>query len=202
MIVRGINMIINGIDFEIVFNIKKIKRIYIRIKKIENKYYLIINANKKLKEKELKELIDRNPKVIDRLLKNVESTNLISNDEILILGKKYKKEESKKIIEEGYQEIINLFNKYKIIFNKNDVLLKFRKMKSRWGVCHITKNYISLTSYLIHVPMELIEYVIIHEFCHFKYHNHSKSFYSYVSEYCPDYKKRVKELKSYTSLLI
>ena len=35
MIVRGINMIINGIDFEIVFNIKKIKRIYIRIKKIE-----------------------------------------------------------------------------------------------------------------------------------------------------------------------
>lgn len=195
-------MIINGIDFEIVFNIKKIKKIYIRIKKIENKYYLIINASKKLKEKELKELIERNPKVIARLLKNVESTNLISNDEILIFGKKYKKEESKKLIEEGYQEIISLFNKYKIIFNKKDVLLKFRKMKSRWGVCHITKNYISLTSYLIHVPMELIEYVIIHEFCHFKYHNHSKSFYLYVSKYCPDYKKRVKELKSYTSLLI
>lgn len=195
-------MVINGIDFKIILNIKKIKRIYIRIKKIDKQYYLIINSYKKLSEKELNELINNNPKVFERLIKNIEVNNLVSDDEILILGKKYNKENCDKVIEEGYKEIGRLFDKYKFIFNKYNVTLKYRKMKSRWGVCHITKNYISLTSYLIHIPIHLVEYVIIHEFCHFKYPNHSKSFYLYVSKYCPDYKKRVKQLKSYTSFLI
>ena len=94
-----------------------------------------------------------------------------------------------------------MFNYYKKVFNKNNTVLKFRKMKSRWGVCHITKNYINLSTYLIHVPIHLIEYVIIHEFCHFKYANHSKSFYTEVEKYCHDYKKRVKELKSFSYVL-
>ena len=74
-------------------------------------------------------------------------------------------------------------------------------MRSRWGVCHITKNYINLSTHLIHLPIKLIEYVIIHEFCHFKHPNHNKEFYDEVKKYCPDYKDRVKELKSFSHIL-
>lgn len=192
-------MIISGIDFNIIVNVKKIKKIYVRVKLIDNKYYLIINANRKLSHKQIEELVASNPKVIERL---VASTNeiKIDDDKILILGTLYPKDSSDKLIEEAYNKIISLYNYYQNIFNKKNTILKFRKMKTRWGVCHITKNYISLTSYLIHVPIHLIEYVIIHEFCHFSYPNHSKQFYKCVSNYCPDYKKRVKELKSFSFL--
>ena len=90
---------------------------------------------------------------------------------------------------------------YKKIFNKKNTVLKFRRMKTRWGVCHITKNYINLSSFLIHVPLNLVEYVIIHEFCHFKFPNHNQSFYNEVKKYCPDYKTRIKELKSFSYVL-
>lgn len=193
-------MVINGINFNVIVNVKKIKRIYVRIKVIDDKYYLIINANKKLSMMQIEKLINANPKVIDRLIASTNKMK-IDDDKILILGTLYPKEDSDKLIKEAYNKIISLYNYYQNIFNKKNTILKFREMKTRWGVCHITKNYISLTSYLIHVPVDLIEYVIIHEFCHFTYPNHSKQFYEYVSNYCPDYKKRVKELKSFSFLL-
>ncbi len=34
---------------------------------------------------------------------------------------------------------------------------------------------------------EIIEYVIIHEFCHLKYKTHTKSFYSMIKKYVPNY---------------
>lgn len=193
-------MIINGIDFEVIINVKKIKRIYLNIKLIDNKYYMTINSYKKLSDLEIQKLIEKNPKVFERLILSANKIK-INSDQIMILGKQFKRENSEKLIEEAYNKIISLYNKYQIIFNRNNTTLKFRKMKTRWGVCHINKNYICLTSYLVHVPLELVEYVIIHEFCHFQYPNHSKQFYKCVSKYCSDYKNRIKQLKNFSFLM-
>ena len=73
--------------------------------------------------------------------------------------------------------------------------LKFRKMKTRWGVCYTKKNSISISSYLIHYPFECLEYIIVHELTHFIVPNHSKRFYNIVSSNMPDYKKAVEKLK-------
>ena len=53
---------------------------------------------------------------------------------------------------------------------------------------------------IVHLPGELIDYIITHEFCHFKVHNHSKDFYDEVIKYCPDYKKCIKKLKEFAPL--
>lgn len=82
------------------------------------------------------------------------------------------------------------FQKYGI----NYPSLKIRKMKSRWGSCVPLKKQITLNSALIHFSERCIEYVIIHEFCHFHYQNHSKDFYSLMTVLMPDWKKRKKEL--------
>ena len=68
-------------------------------------------------------------------------------------------------------------------------------MKTRWGVCYTKKNSISISSYLIHYPFECLEYIIVHELTHFIVPNHSKRFYSIVSNNMPDYKKAVEKLK-------
>ncbi len=66
--------------------------------------------------------------------------------------------------------------------------LKIRLMKARWGSCNIKTKTITLNKKLIEAPIECIAYVVVHEFCHFIYANHSKDFYNLVSEYIPDYK--------------
>lgn len=54
--------------------------------------------------------------------------------------------------------------------------LKIRKMKSCWGTCHYNQGFIVLNTELIKYNIEKLEYVIIHELMHFRYHNHSKEF--------------------------
>jgi len=74
--------------------------------------------------------------------------------------------------------------------------IKIKDLKSRWGVCHIKKNEITLNLKLIFCPEECIEYVVFHEFSHFLYPNHSKDFHAFLGKLMPDYKERKKLLNT------
>ena len=76
-----------------------------------------------------------------------------------------------------------------------DFKLRIRKMKTRWGVCNKSSMSVTLNTELIHKDVTLIDYVIIHELCHFKYMNHSASFWKEVEKYYPYYKLARKRLK-------
>ncbi len=71
--------------------------------------------------------------------------------------------------------------------------VKFGNQKTRWGVC--TPKGIILNIRLAMAPMELIEYVIVHELCHLVHHNHSKKFWDLVGQMLPDYQNRRDHLK-------
>lgn len=86
------------------------------------------------------------------------------------------------IIEEIYPIFEGMQVKYPVI--------KLRRMKSKWGSCMPGKNQITLNIRLIELPRKCIEYVILHEFCHFIQPNHSKEFYKLVESFMPDYKSR------------
>ena len=74
--------------------------------------------------------------------------------------------------------------------------LVIRTMKSRWGSC-TNKGKITLNSELIRLSDKYIEYVIIHELCHLRHHNHGPKYYDLLSLLYPEWKVVRKEMKSY-----
>lgn len=66
--------------------------------------------------------------------------------------------------------------------------IRLRDMKSKWGSCMPQRKIITLNTRLIEHPEKCIEYVIIHEFCHFFHANHSKDFYETMSKFMPNWK--------------
>lgn len=75
--------------------------------------------------------------------------------------------------------------------------LAVRQMRSRWGVCCPAKRRITLALGLAAVPLPLVQYVVLHEYCHFVYPNHQKEFWALVERYMPDAKARRKALRQY-----
>jgi predicted metal-dependent hydrolase len=71
-----------------------------------------------------------------------------------------------------------------------------KPLKSRWGSCS-SKGRITISSELIKLKPEFAEYVIIHELCHLKHHNHGKEYYRLLEELVPDYKAIREELRNY-----
>lgn len=68
--------------------------------------------------------------------------------------------------------------------------LRIRSMRSRWGSCMPGKGVITLNRQLLAAPRACIEYVVMHEFCHFIHPNHSKQFYQLLASLLPDWKER------------
>ncbi len=73
--------------------------------------------------------------------------------------------------------------------------IRLRNMKTRWGVCNTKDKIITLNTELLKRDIHLLDYVIIHEICHFYEANHSSKFWDHVSIYYPNYKLGRKELK-------
>ena len=71
--------------------------------------------------------------------------------------------------------------------------LAIRDMKARWGSCS-AKGRLTLNRRLIHVPKDLMDYVILHELCHLKEYNHGPAFYALLERVLPDWKARRQKL--------
>lgn len=71
--------------------------------------------------------------------------------------------------------------------------IRLKDLKSRWGSCSQDKK-ISLNWKLLAAPLSVIDYVIIHEYCHLVHMNHSKKFWNMVEVHCPSWKLQKKWL--------
>lgn len=132
--------------------------------------------------------------------------SLQENSEIKItLPYKYKKMGNEPIlkmsIEKMYEQLAN--NEIEDIMEKVRLMLGIapdeyyvEKMKETLGKCTDTKTII-INPELMQYKREVIEYVIIHEFCHLKYKTHGKRFYEMIEKYVPEYKKYERELQQY-----
>lgn len=73
--------------------------------------------------------------------------------------------------------------------------LRFRDMSSRWGSCIPEKKIVTLNTRLLEFPQACMEYVLVHELCHFLQPDHSPAFYGWLDRFLPDWRERRKKLR-------
>ena len=130
-----------------------------------------------------------------RLFDNTIEAGLKEKDNhasIKSLMEKWYRKKAQELISVKMTEILLKYRGYNFYPSKVTV----RALRSRWGSC-TSKRKITINSELIKLNESFIEYVIIHELCHLKYHNHGKEFYSLLGELFPDYKAVRKALRKY-----
>ncbi|HWU69453.1 MAG TPA: SprT family zinc-dependent metalloprotease [Stenotrophobium sp.] len=66
--------------------------------------------------------------------------------------------------------------------------LRIADQKSLWGSCSAEGN-ISLSWRLVMAPPEVFRYVVVHELCHIRHHDHSDAFWALVARQMPDYER-------------
>jgi predicted metal-dependent hydrolase len=71
-----------------------------------------------------------------------------------------------------------------------------RQLKSRWGSCD-QDGHIVLNIYLLQLPWELIDYVLLHELMHTRILRHGPKFWQALETYLPGVKRCRKEIKHY-----
>lgn len=71
-----------------------------------------------------------------------------------------------------------------------------KRMKTRWGTCNTSKARIWLNLELIKFPLEILEYVLLHELVHLLERKHSKRFYRLMELYLPQWKTLDAQLNS------
>lgn len=76
-----------------------------------------------------------------------------------------------------------------------EVPMRLRRMKRTWGSCS-SKGVITFNSHLVKAPPECIDYVVAHEVCHLKEHNHGKGFYALQAQLYPGWQDAKTRLKA------
>lgn len=205
---------LNGKIIEIKIIRKKNKNIYLRF---ENSNIINVTCNSWIKEKEIYQILQKNEKSLEKMLQKKINEEQFA-DTFQYLGKKYTiildetttapffgvntiNAKDEKMIQKFYQKECQRIFKEEIkrilpyFPSIPKFELKIRKMKTRWGVNNFSSHTITLNSELLKKDLELIDYVIIHELCHFYEPNHSSKFWAHVEEYYPKYKEARKRLR-------
>ncbi|MEW8525256.1 MAG: SprT family zinc-dependent metalloprotease [Candidatus Thiodiazotropha endolucinida] len=73
--------------------------------------------------------------------------------------------------------------------------VKLLAMKKQWGSCS-PQGQLLLNPALVKAPRECIDYVLLHEICHLKEHNHSPRFYRLLNGLLPGWQNKKKMLDS------
>ena len=96
---------------------------------------------------------------------------------------------ARKILCRRIGELAQLHN---FVYNR----VSIRKQKTRWGSCS-SKNNINLNMNLLHLPSELMDYVLLHELVHTRVKDHSKDFWDELNTVVPNARQIDKKLKDY-----
>jgi predicted metal-dependent hydrolase len=78
---------------------------------------------------------------------------------------------------------------------------KLRAMKRECGSCS-PKGVLTLNPHLVKAPPQCIDYVLLHELCHLKFHNHSRSFYRLLKTEMPEWEAVKGRLDGMAELLL
>ena len=179
-------------------NRKNIKHCYMRVLKED---LIQIRANRYFTLYDARNLVEKKLDWLEASIKKL-SKNSLDEGEFLLLGEVKRMEDFRiKNLDLFYKKEIQKILPIKVEeFSKKMQLfptsISFRKNKRTWGSCNF-KNGLNFNILLMKFPIEVMDYVIVHELSHIKHKNHSKDFWNLVAVFCPNYKEIEKLFKNF-----
>lgn len=209
------------------YNIVRSKRKNITIC-INRNAQLVIKAPLKISSKKIDEFVQKHSDWITKNMQKVHARlhlytpyTALENELVLVLGHqctiKYTDSNSHThtdilYLHKSNNPLQSLISFYKTLANEvvierakrfansiniKGAMFKLSSAKTSWGTCN-SSGTIRLGWRLVLLDASLIDYVILHELCHLREHNHSKNFWKLVEVYMPDYKARRQKLKEFS----
>lgn len=135
--------------------------------------------------------------------KSIKAPDLsIENGKILVaLPNKYKKLDNNEIVKMLIEKMYDMVAKKEIerAMEKTRIMLElapedYEIKRSDIVLAKCVEGKITINPDIVMYSREVIEYIVLHEFCHLKYRNHTKSFYKMIETYMPNYEQYVKEI--------
>jgi len=109
-----------------------------------------------------------------------------SREELVSAVEKILRYDAKEYLPQRTKELAEKYGfNYKNIFLKNN--------KTNWGSCSRLNN-INLNIHLMRLTEELVDYVVLHELCHLKHHNHGAEFHKLLNNLCGGNEKHFSKL--------
>jgi hypothetical protein len=126
------------------------------------------------------------------ILKHIKRMGKLEGKTVIKLSKG-EFEKNKHEILKRVNERLEFFNKF---YNYTYRRVSIRNQSSLWGSCTRQGN-LQFNYKLTFVPSRTFDYVVVHELCHLREHNHSERFWALVAKMIPDYKTIRKSLHQY-----
>jgi predicted metal-dependent hydrolase len=117
-------------------------------------------------------------------------TGTLNEEELRLKLKKFYFSSCKKIVVERIQ-------RYQTELRVKPKSIEIVESRTKWGSCSSDKK-LTFNYRLAMAPVEVIDYVIIHELCHLLHMNHDRSFWRRVGSIMPDYKEKEEYLARYS----
>ncbi|WP_252235733.1 SprT family zinc-dependent metalloprotease [Clostridium sp. CH2] len=127
------------------------------------------------------------------------NSNIDSDFRFIIKTNTYENENLKKALERWYRgktlDIVKERVKvHEWEFKDKIIKITVKEQKRRYASINI-KNEVYFNWRISMAPLEVIDYIVVHEMCHMDFRNHSKQFWNKVEEVMPNYKKHHEYLK-------
>ena len=135
---------------------------------------------------------------VKMIYRNIKFAELDVEDKIIkiSLPNKYKKANNERILDIAIDKMYEQIAKVEIerAMEKTRILLGFapedyeiKKISDLLGKCE--ENKITINPEIVKYDRGVIDYIVLHEYCHLKYKSHCKSFEKMIEKYEPNYKK-------------
>ena len=131
------------------------------------------------------------------IYKNIKFAELDVEDKIIkiSLPNKYKKANNEKILDMAIDKMYEQIAKVEIerAMEKTRIMLGFAPEEyeitkmNKLGECEDNKIFINPE--IVQYNRKIIDYVVLHQYCHLKYKTHCKSFFNMLEKYNPKYKE-------------
>jgi len=126
---------------------------------------------------------------------NIEQDYVVFEDEKLQMYVKQLKDENLKqaLKRFYYQQCKVLVEKsiasHQSYFKTKPRSIRITDSKTTWGTCDSRLQF-TFNWRLAMAPLEVVDYVVVHEMCHMVHLNHDRSFWRLVGKIMPDYKEK------------